>query len=189
MGLRSWGWGGLVVAGPLVVGLGAPGHAEARVRLGDVSCTGTYRMEVSPPIRSVVLEGEKATTFTGAIDLEACESVAHPKITSGRMTLKATGKAACDVTHANVHVRDGSGRGAITWNTGERSAFTAATWKGDLSALTLGRGGITDGLMKGGRVDLTAVPENGVVATSYGCSTVGVDRLDGSIRTADFAGA
>ncbi|ROO85854.1 hypothetical protein EDD29_3405 [Actinocorallia herbida] len=193
MSSRSRRWGGLLSAVPLVAVLGgpvlaAPGEGEgARLRLGDVSCTGTYRMSASPAIQSVVLAGERDTTFTGTFDLDACESVKHPKITSGRMSLKATGQAACDITHADVYVKDGTGRGDITWNTGERSTFSAATWKGKTGALSLSDGTIADGLMKGGRLDLTAVPDTGIVSLSYGCSVPGVSRLDGSVRTADIS--
>jgi hypothetical protein len=166
------------------LGLTAPVAAHADLRgTGDISCTGgSFSLTVSPPFRSQIIGGEVVAQFTGTMDLGLCESASHPKIHHGKLTLKASATAGCDITFITGYVRNGTGQGSITWDTGERSSFANASWQGTLSELQLQHANITDGLLAGGTMELTAKTTANVVSNAVGCSAFGVDRLDGDIR-------
>jgi hypothetical protein len=190
----------ICVAGSLAgfagLGLGGAGAGLAsvdgggeRIETSAISCTGgSFSLSLSPAVRSVVLGGGQTVRFTGTMDLGLCSSAKYPKIHHGKMVFKATATAGCDITFITGFIRNGTGQGSITWDTGQRSTFDNASWQGSLKEIQLRHANIGDGLLAGGTVELTAVTDANIVSNATGCSAFGIDHLQGQLRGLEAEG-
>ncbi len=151
------------------------------VAFGDISCTaGSFDWQVNP---SIMMWGDKSTQFTGTIDFGNCESLEYPQIHTGKGTFKATANAGCDITSIDGHINNGTARGEIIWDTGQRTVFDNGSWRGTLYHVQLHHANVTDGLLKGGVVEFTADNRDANPATNaVGCSAFGIGIMRGELR-------
>jgi hypothetical protein len=183
----------IVACAGIVASVIADGSAYAdsagarRVGFGDISCTaGSFDWQVDPV---VTMWGDKATQFTGYIDLGNCESATYPKIHSGKGTFKATANAGCEIYAIDGHINNGNAKGEIVWDTGQKTVFGNGSWRGTLYHVQMQHANVIDGFLKGGLVEFTADNRDANPATNaLACSAFGMGIMRGELRQISVTG-